>query len=164
ICVYWNLVPHALHSFPTLRSSDLLSIHLDRDLVPLDDNVLREPLVVFSRRFTKVFQRVYTPRPAPIRMRVVNLYFNTLLGPSFFLVFRMHIHSGIGARRCHDIGLPFKIGEMMICHFTHVKQVCPRTMSYDSIIDDRKRLRVLIHLPAVQRSSIKEADPAVVLT
>src|SRR5690606_39282284 len=83
ICVYWNLVPHALHSFPTLRSSDLLSIHLDRDLVPLDDNVLREPLVVFSRRFTKVFQRVYTPRPAPIRMRVVNLYFNTLLGPSF---------------------------------------------------------------------------------
>jgi hypothetical protein len=72
---------------------DYLVIHLDSDLVPVDGDVLRKPLIVFSWSFLDILDSVYTSCPAPIRVTVIDLDLISFFGKSDFLVFRVNVHS-----------------------------------------------------------------------
>src|SRR4051812_12009867 len=54
---------------------DLLVVHLDRDGIAFDDDVFREPLVIFRRHLVVVDDMVEAPGPDVIGVRVVHLNF-----------------------------------------------------------------------------------------
>src|SRR5580704_8834824 len=125
---------------------NFFAVQSDCDRFVLDDDVLREPLIVLCDSLDILCPNILHMIKAAgldwIAMRVVHLYLETLAREAAILKLGMKVDAAVRDRRRLDVYHQFEVFEIVVLDRSVVERVRHGTVCHQSAVNDLKRCLV----------------------